>query len=69
MSVSAQDLQALVTAIVQPMMSQMSTQMSQIMTQMTTELKTTNEKKGRIDHRSIGGPPEWDSSKEENFQE
>ena len=28
-----------------------------------------NDRKGHIDHRSINGPPEWDSVKEETFQE
>ena len=28
-----------------------------------------DEQGGRIDHRAMGGPPEWDSSKEDGFRE
>ena len=72
MSVSASDLQALVSTIVQPMMTQMNNQNAQLasqIAQLVSDMKQTGEKKGRIDHRSIGGPPEWDSGKEESFQE
>ena len=61
MALTAADIQALVSAIVQPMLTQMM--------QIVTEARQTEEKKGRIDHRSIGGPPEWDSTMEESLQE
>ena len=32
-------------------------------------LKPMNMKSGKIDQKSIGGPPEWDSAKEEGFLE
>ena len=65
MSVAADQITALVSAIIQPLMAQMTSQVQQIV----SDIKHSDVKKGRIDHRSIGGPPEWDSSKEETFKE
>ena len=52
------DLRQLMTA-----MTEASTAMTQAMTQIMAETKRESTK-GHIDHRSIGGPPEWDSSNE-----
>ena len=57
------DLRQLMTA-----MTEASTAMTQAMTQIMAETKRESTK-GHIDHRSIGGPPEWDSSNEAHFQE
>ena len=40
-----------------------------MMARLIAEMKNNDDKKGRIDHRSIGGPPDWDSTKEDSFQE
>ena len=45
-----------------------STAMTQAMTQIIQETKR-DPIKGHIDHRSIGGPPEWDSASESQFLE
>ena len=36
-----------------------------MMTQILEGMARTTETKGRIDYKSIGAPPEWDSSKDD----
>ena len=40
-----------------------------MMAQMVQEIRKTPDHKGRIDHRALGAPPEWDSAKEDGFLE
>ena len=57
---------------VRQLMTAMTEAMTQVVTQTVTQVMAENKKestKGHIDHRSIGGPPEWDSSNEAHFQE
>ena len=39
-----------------------------LLSDMMRELRREDQS-GRIDHRAMGGPPEWDSSKDEGFRE
>ena len=49
-------------------MTKASTAMTAAMNQIMHEVKRDTSK-GHIDHRAIGGPPEWDSTNEANFLE
>merc|ERR1712240_475684 len=50
------------------LMAAMTTAMTQAVTQIMAETKR-DPAKGHIDHRAIGGPPEWDSTNEAHFLE
>ena len=50
-------------------LKQLIAAMTEVVTTAIQETKRTDTTKGHIDHRAIGGPPEWDSAKEENFLE
>ena len=39
-----------------------------LLTDLVREMRR-DEQGGRIDHRAMGGPPEWDSTKDEGFRE
>ena len=62
-ALTQEDLRQLMEA-----MTQASTAMTQAMTQIMQETKRDSAK-GHIDHRAIGGPPEWDSANETHFLE
>ena len=54
--------------LMEAMTNGISTAMTRAMTQIIQETKR-DPIKGHIDHRSIGGPPEWDSACESQFLE
>ena len=59
------DLKQLIAAMTQACV----TSISDAMTQVIQETKRTDLVKGHIDHRAIGGPPDWDSANEALFLE
>ena len=62
---TAEDLNVLTSAIAQTIVQAQTP----LFTQLIEGMKSTNPKGNRIDHKSIGGPPDWDSSREEGFLE
>ena len=40
-----------------------------LLAQTVQELRKSPDQRGRIDHRALGAPPEWDSAKEDAFLE
>ena len=64
-ALTADDLKQLISAMTQVC----ATSISEAMSQVIQETKRDPPVKGHIDHRSIGGPPEWDSSNETQFTE
>ena len=62
------DMQALIQSMMQGWQQSTQTMISENNKAMI-ELMKTREAKGRIDIKSIGGPPEWDSTKDEAFLE
>ena len=51
------------------LMNAMLPMITNAMSTVVKELRKDDTPRGRIDHRALGGPPEWDSQKEEGFRE
>ena len=56
-------------ALTQDDVKQLITTITEAITQVIQQTQRTDVVKGHIDHRAIGGPPEWDSAKESQFLE
>ena len=64
-ALTADDLKQLISAMTQVC----ATSISEAMSQVIQETKRVPHVKGHIDHRAIGGPPDWDSTNEAYFLE